>query len=1447
MSNVRVGYLASGVDATAKRNNTNCFQEQSNTKVDHEPGLSKEEIDQVNREKRANHSTIKAPVDGSNNEGMKVQPPKESTPPLAPSSRPRFNWRVIGLWDAIETDSDRLKTLAAAAKTEAYVMDHLYGDWVRNTVIPIGVCFFSWALARTGFSFLWLIVVLLSAASVYTAEFRRFNRNVRDNLTRISAANRLEDEYETMEWLNSFLAKFWVIYMPTLSEMVKYQTNEVLKDSAPGFGIEALSLDEFTLGNKAPRVDSIKSYTRKGNDHIEMDWAFSFTPNDTDDMTKNEIKKKINPKVALGVTVGKAFILKSLPILVEDMSFTGKMNIKLKLTENFPHVKMVSVQFLEPPVIDYALKPVGGDTFGLDIMTFIPGLSSFVNNLIHSNLRPMLYAPNSLDIDVEEIMAQQSNDSIGLLSVNVKRVIDLRSSGEVEDNKFNPYVQLRLSNNAELCERTKVKKDTALPVFLETKNLLVNSLEGNHLIFDVFHMIPDKKDDLHLGILEVPLVDLLQSEIQLGVVKNLFDSGRVVGKIEYDLNWHPGLKHVTLDDGTKEEYIDVQTGIMKLSLYSAVDLDLTRSVLGILNPYAEVFVNDKLVKTSRRLRKTNEPDFGVSFESLVTEQARTQIQVLVKDSVDDAVIGRLDTNLQDLIFETSRGQQWITAPSVSEGGRPCKFRIGAKWRAINVDDEQVEIQKNASIGGLKLHLIKATGLKNLEAVGNVDPYVKIIQDGKLKGRTCVIAKTSDPVFNNVFYLPVANEHQHILLDIFDAEPEGKDRHLGSSAVAVKDFLKKNEEGFYLGYNGEEDVIEQPVLYNGGYCGTFYFRVSFIPTIPIYTHAQLENFDEYLELKRKNEEIERKQAEADEELFKKNPTLYEWVEMEDDIVGEAPKSKLSLEDCIKSRSGNVVVHILHGSFNKPDNYVHVLFDDQAFPSVVTPKVETRTLTSSTVGEGFVRDLPNSKIVFRLSKVPEAIEERDVIVEKIFGTLDLLKNAYSKPTVVKIDQYNSVKVQLEFVPLSAEVEPMDTVLDVGHVKLDLVGAEHLAAADKNGKSDPFCMVKLNGVEIHRTDKKRKTLDPTWDDSVDFPMLSRSRDVLMLEVYDWDLTHDSRLLGRAHLDLSSLPPNELTPFQAQLDTLGTVNLRATFRPEFIRPKLSKKGGLPIDLTGVVGAVGGVGGAVVGGVGGVGGAVVGGATGLAGNAVGSGVGAVSDGLTKGTGFLKGFGKKKGANPDRTADYDTSMASDLVSVVSHQTARTSTTVSKKGQMKPSTNHSLERARSPLPQEAARGRESIDALPNIVGDLLPPPQRPTGPSHMRNVSGTSDVSSFTLTVFGANSIPGRVNIVSAEGFKSATLEIKATLSTLEKTKDVYKTRASKATGGVYNWSESFVFKAGPEAILLFTMREHHSFGRNVVVGSGQISLLDYVNTDDTITVPVADGLITVHLRYMSHI
>jgi Ca2+-dependent lipid-binding protein len=98
-----------------------------------------------------------------------------------------------------------------------------------------------------------------------------------------------------------------------------------------------------------------------------MDWGISFTPNDTSDLTERQAANKVNPKIVLSVRVGKGLATASMPILLEDITFSGLMRIRMKLMSNFPHVQIVDICFLEKPVIDYVLKPVGGETFGFDI------------------------------------------------------------------------------------------------------------------------------------------------------------------------------------------------------------------------------------------------------------------------------------------------------------------------------------------------------------------------------------------------------------------------------------------------------------------------------------------------------------------------------------------------------------------------------------------------------------------------------------------------------------------------------------------------------------------------------------------------------------------------------------------------------------------------------------------------------------------------------------------------------------------------------------------------------------------------------------------------------------------------------------------------------------------------------------------------------------------------
>jgi len=176
----------------------------------------------------------------------------------------------------------------------------------------------------------------------------------------------LASEHETADWINHFLDRFWLIYEPVLSATVVSSVDQVLSTNCPAF-LDSIRLTTFTLGTKAPRIDKVRTFPNTDDDVVMMDWAISFTPNETSELTQQQIAQKVNPKIVLSVRVGKSLATAALPILLEDITFSGLMRIRLKLMANFPHVQIVDISFVEKPVIDYVLKPIGGETFGFDI------------------------------------------------------------------------------------------------------------------------------------------------------------------------------------------------------------------------------------------------------------------------------------------------------------------------------------------------------------------------------------------------------------------------------------------------------------------------------------------------------------------------------------------------------------------------------------------------------------------------------------------------------------------------------------------------------------------------------------------------------------------------------------------------------------------------------------------------------------------------------------------------------------------------------------------------------------------------------------------------------------------------------------------------------------------------------------------------------------------------
>lgn len=153
---------------------------------------------------------------------------------------------------------------------------------------------------------------------------------------------KLDSDVESLEWMNSFVVKFWPIYAPVMHATIINTVDSILAGQTPGF-LDSIKLTTFTLGTKPPRVEHVKTYPKTDDDLVEMDWSFSFTPNDTADLTSRQLANKINPKVVLEVRVGKGIASKGIPIVVQDMSFSGTMKVKMKLQIPFPHVSVIVI------------------------------------------------------------------------------------------------------------------------------------------------------------------------------------------------------------------------------------------------------------------------------------------------------------------------------------------------------------------------------------------------------------------------------------------------------------------------------------------------------------------------------------------------------------------------------------------------------------------------------------------------------------------------------------------------------------------------------------------------------------------------------------------------------------------------------------------------------------------------------------------------------------------------------------------------------------------------------------------------------------------------------------------------------------------------------------------------------------------------------------------------
>ena len=81
----------------------------------------------------------------------------------------------------------------------------------------------------------------------------------------------------------------------------------------------------------------------------------------------------------------------------------------------------------------------------------------------------------------------------------------------------------------------------------------------------------------------------------------------------------------------------------------------------------------------------------------------------------------------------------------------------------------------------------------------------------------------------------------------------------------------------------------------------------------------------------------------------------------------------------------------------------------------------------------------------------------------------------------------------------LDPSESIHNMGDIRVDLLDASNLKAADRNGKSDPYCVFELNNEKVFKSKILKKTLHPTWNENFEVRVPSRTAANFIVKIYE------------------------------------------------------------------------------------------------------------------------------------------------------------------------------------------------------------------------------------------------------------------------------------------------------------------------------------------------------------
>ncbi|ODV83193.1 hypothetical protein CANARDRAFT_9769 [[Candida] arabinofermentans NRRL YB-2248] len=1090
--------------------------------------------------------------------------------------------------DALTPDDEIMDLLTKSTLLDNYLPEIAYGDWYHQVAIVILGGFLSWFLGRFRFSIGPVFFVTFITTMYYRSSIRKYRLSLRLAAQREFSVNHIEDDFESMDWLNVFLDKYWIFLEPSIAQIACEQVNPILATlPIPAF-VKQLWIHTLTLGTKPPRIDKVRTLDRTDDDVTVMDWWVSYTPNSLADSTVKQMKNRANQHV---IVKAKLFGL-TLPVVVSDVAFKGKFRVRLRMMSNFPHIQTVNVSLMEAPHFDFVAKPFGGDSIFAWEFLNLPGIYMFINEMVRKFAGPIVFDPLSFQLNLEQLLAGNGvSGALGILELNVKSAKNLKAA-DTFNNTIDPY--LTFGFGSQVLTKTKVIPDTMNPVWNERVNVMLKSSSEPLSIILYDENESDGRKDKFMGAALYDLEEVMIKGEMRNITLPILRNNKPAGEVTFDLKLMKTLQGSQLPDGSYNPPPDLNTGVANLQLLGA--RSYSRDEKKPDSVFAELYVNQEKVVTSGVVKGQKEASWSLTHEDIVTDRSKTKVRVILRDnSKQKKITGSTTLQLTDIIDATYVGNSWFP---VAKGLGEVK--LSCQWNSVAMTGSSGSIGYTQPVGVLRINIQDAENLINLEKFGVIDPYVRIMVNGIQRGRTLTMESTTEPKFNQSIYVPVSSANQRVTIEAMDVQRNTPDRTLGSFQIRLNEFVDFNQKGEVIETMGE--VTQGRLVHKKkGAKGTINYQLAFFPALPVLSVDDIAEMKER-QAKKAQLELEKQSGE------KKSDAKIEPLEDDEADEDSKPKIDLPLSEVPNYETGVCVFSIIDGNFSS-DGYLQVFFDKNGYPSFESQRLSSRQNKVNSTGDYLVKELKYSTVTFKFTHKKGSNVTKPGISEITIPTLQLIENTYDKQQMMKISNGLQIKIQTRWVPILMEQLPMmDSIGNSGTLRLRLVKATNLPAADSNGKSDPFTKVYLNGKEVFKTKTIKKNLNPEWNEETSIDIDNRVCSTLRFKVNDWDLgLEQDDKLGELTLQLA-----EVNPFAEDFEDMvlslkdddgqpaGELYVQVFFKAEY-HTLLSADKALPnfagAGLDGAGKLLGsGVDGAgkIIGGAGKVGGKVLGTAAGL-------------------------------------------------------------------------------------------------------------------------------------------------------------------------------------------------------------------------------------------------------------